>query len=169
MTTPTSDERYAIAAERRDDLIASAIELRDAPSPTADFFRDQPHEIPGYGWESPYVDRFWIPTIGPTGVAVLRRLNADLDANGQGLVSYHLDDLAAFVGVQDRQKLRRTLKRLVEWNMLSRPYVATYGLRPWARPLFKSNVDRLPLALQREHEAYTARMDANDEADRGVE
>lgn len=77
-----------------------------------------------YSARDPYVERYWLPSFGPTALVLLRRLALDAASLPGDTTVYHVDYLAECVGVKG-SLLLTTLRRLerfgrarqvTEWN-----------------------------------------------------
>lgn len=107
-----------------------------------------------FALDSLYVERFWLPVLGPSSVLLARRLYFDLSFRPPGSVgdvdatlTYGFVDLAQSLGIKPAV-LRHTLGRLVSFSLLTPGEPALLPLR-WP-PLRAGQVDRLPDALRAE-------------------
>ena len=104
-----------------------------------------------YHARDPYVERFWLPKLGPTGLVVLRRLALDaelVEPNSAGKRWSHYEPgvLAAAVGVAEN-RLRSTL-----WRLASFGFAESISPANWAIDV------RLPAVSPRHFGRYPARI-----------
>jgi hypothetical protein len=118
--------------------------------------------LAGYDVLDPYVERFWLPVLGPSSVLLARKLYRDLTfrpPGSAGSADYSLTydeagfaDLARCLGIKPRM-LHRSLDRLVSFSVLGPP-TSPGGPhllpRKWP-PLRAGAVARLPDSLRAEH------------------
>lgn len=119
--------------------------------------------LAGFTLDDYYVERFWLPTLGPSSVLLARRLYRDLTYRPPGSVGSvavtlayseaDFADLAGCLGIK-LSMLRRTLDRLVGFSVLGAP--ASPGgphllPRKWP-PLRAGQLARLPASLRSELE-----------------
>jgi len=109
----------------------------------------------GHDPRSRYVETFWLPTLGPTAVLLLRHLADRFDRNPDG-VQLAVADMSHALGLGQRDghssPLVRTLVRLSQFDLACEdPYSDTVAVRRRIPPLNVRHVRRLPADLQREH------------------
>ncbi len=132
-----------------------AITIRPWPDPVIDTI--------GHDARSSYVERFWLPTLGPTSVLLLRRIADRLDREPDGF-TMPIAETSKALGLGDRRgasgPLPRTFARLGQFKLATE---ATESL--WVRrnlpPVSAKHLRRLPESLQRAHERQA-------EAERGA-
>lgn len=118
----------------------------------------------GHDPRSPYVERFWLPVVGPSGTVLLRRLAAGFDDRPEG---YELDlaEVARAVGMgrQDGPgaNFRRTVERVVSFGFARFDDPATMVVRRRLPTLTRRQLQRLPRALRDDHEAWRAGQPAD--------
>jgi hypothetical protein len=155
---------------------------RDAPAPPAHAvvivraWSDPLLDRFGHDPRSPYVERFWLPIVGPSGTMLLRRLAGGFDDRPEG---YRLDltAVAQALGMGRREgpsaSFRRTLERVasfgfIEFQLPVAPTVRRAGVEP-DRPedgtlvvrrrlpgLTRRQQQRLPRPLRDDHDAWLA-------------
>lgn len=127
-------------------------------------WRDELVERLGFAPGDPYVERYWLPVIGPTAFVMLRRLVDGLTDQPEGYdldVSLMAECLGLGAGVGEHSSVVRTLRRLgsgrfefVKVNLAPRgdrpdPVPSLY-VRLAVPPLARRQILRLPPALAAE-------------------
>src|SRR6476659_6150002 len=111
----------------------------------------------GHDPRSDYVERFWLPTLGPTTLLLLRRLAVHLDREPDGC-ALDVADLSQALGLGAREgtssPLFRSLDRLTQFDLACSPASRTYAVRRTVPPVNRRHVQRLPASLQRAHDAW---------------
>ena len=108
----------------------------------------------GHDPRSRYVERFWLPVLGPSTVWFLRQLADQLDLHPNGF-DLDLVETARALGVGMRggkhSPMLRTVDRACRFG--ASRMIGTTGLTVRRRlaPLTRVQVERLPASLQREH------------------
>jgi hypothetical protein len=101
-----------------------------------------------------YVETFWLPTLGPSCVLVLRRFAWWLEREPAGF-DVSLEDLGRSVGLGTgtgrRGPIVRTLGRLASFNLATRNH-ESYLVRLQVPMLTPRQVERLPRFLVEHHE-----------------
>jgi len=115
----------------------------------------------GFDPRSRYVERFWLGTLGPSTV-LLVRLGADLlDAAGEQ-VEVDLYEIAARLGIGHRggrnSPLRRTLNRACRFGAARFVGRDELELRFRMAPLNRTQVERLPHDVQADHDRWLKRQ-----------
>lgn len=112
----------------------------------------------GDGWpiRSAYVERLWMPKLGPASVALLRLLDEVL--GDRATASLPTEDLSRAVGLGEHQgassALRRTIRRLERFGLIR--HEGDVVMVPRHVPsLAASDVERLPTGLQHLHVRLT--------------
>jgi hypothetical protein len=139
----------------------SVADLAWAESITVDAWTDPLVDAMGFDARSDYVERFWLPVLGPCTTLLLRRL-ADALEGGPRPLTLDVDELAHQLGVGIRSgptaPLRRSLTRLERFG-LARVASGGHGILEVRRalpPLARAQVARLPEELRAAHEAHAA-------------
>ena len=128
----------------------TTITLRPWPDPVVDTV--------GFDPRSAYVERFWLPTLGPTAVLLLRRVADLLDVAPEGaeVVVRHL---SRELGLGERDgtssPLVRTLGRLEQFDLACSDEGVHY-VRRHLPPVDRRHVRRLPPTLVAEHERWVS-------------
>ena len=111
----------------------------------------------GHDPRSDYVERFWLPTLGPTTLLLLRRLASHLDLEPDGC-ALDVADLSQALGLGAREgtssPLFRSLDRLTQFELACSAASRTYAVRRTVPPVNRRHVQRLPISLQRAHDAW---------------
>lgn len=136
MTTPTFPEEH--------------LEIRPWPDPVLDHL--------GHDARSPYVERYWLPILGPSATLLVRRLATGLDESPEG---YEVDPAAwaLELGIGMRggrhSPFWRSLERTCRFGA-ARRHGTVLAVRRRLPPLNRAQVDRLPPALRQRHDAWLA-------------
>ncbi|MEZ5177709.1 MAG: hypothetical protein R2746_05340 [Acidimicrobiales bacterium] len=114
-------------------------------------------DLVGHDLRSPYVERFWLPILGPTTTFLLRRIAASLGEQPEGFDLPLLDTAASLgLGTKGGRNSRRSCEAI-------RAVGHVQGLLPWRRApsrcaagsrLTRVQLTRLPAPLQDEHAAW---------------
>jgi hypothetical protein len=121
-------------------------------------WRDPVIDLLGHDPRSPYVEKFWVATLGPTCTLLLRHIAAGFDLNPDG---FHLDlettARAIGLGTKDQPNgpFHRGLARIVQLRMGQATLEGDLAVRHRIPPLTRSQVERLPAALRADHERWT--------------
>jgi hypothetical protein len=119
----------------------------------------------GHDPRSGYVERFWLPVLGPSTVWFLRRVADELDRHPEGF-TLDLVDTAQSLGVGMRggrnSPILRTIERCCRFGAARMQGVAAISVRRRLAPLTRAQVERLPVSLQREHESWLVRPRPDD-------
>lgn len=111
----------------------------------------------GHDPRSAYVERFWLPVLGPSTVLLLRRLAEQLDTAPDGF-DVHLGDVAAQLGLGFRngrhQPLLRAIDRACTFGAARQLGDDSLAVRRNLAPLSRRQLQRLSLSLQQEHETW---------------
>ena len=140
VTTPTEDTTEDIAT----------LTVRPWPDDVIDRVGHDPR--------SSYVERFWLPLLGPSSVVLLRRLAAELEDHPDE-VSLPVEGTARSLGLGTRggrgSSFLRTLERCRQFHLL---HLEDDGCTLLARrklpPLNRGQVGRLPPAVRVLHEHW---------------
>ena len=114
----------------------------------------------GHDPRSAYVERFWLPVLGPSTVWFLRRVADGLDQRPDGF-TLDLVDTARSIGVGMRggrnSPMMRTIERCCRFGAARMHGTTNLSVRRRLAPLTRSQVERLPQSLQRDHDAWLSR------------
>jgi hypothetical protein len=115
---------------------------------------DPVRDAVGHDPRSWYVETFWLPTLGPTALLLLRHLADRFDTNPKGVQLPVADTAAALgLGARDGQSspLIRSLARLQQFELACSDGDTTIAVRTTLPPVHRRHVRRLPTALQAQH------------------
>jgi len=109
----------------------------------------------GHDPRSRYVETFWLPTLGPTALLLLRHLADRFDVNPDG-VELTVSDTSHALGLGQRDgnssPIVRTLSRLSQFDLACEdPHSNTVAVRRNVPPLNTRHLRRLPSDLQLAH------------------
>ena len=111
----------------------------------------------GHDPRSAYVEKFWLPILGPSSVWLLRRLADGLDRHPEGF-DLDLVEAAHSLGVGMRggrnAPLLRTFERCCRFGAARMHGSSAIFVRRRLAPLTRSQTERLPDSLQREHDQW---------------
>jgi hypothetical protein len=109
------------------------------------------------GWDprSRYVETFWLPTLGPSALLLLRHLADRFDHDPTG-VELTVADTSCALGLGQRDgsssPILRTLRRLSQFDLACEdPHSGAVAVRRNIPPVNARHVRRLPPALQAAH------------------
>jgi hypothetical protein len=107
------------------------------------------------GW---YVEAFWLPVLGPTAVALLRRLADGLDRCPDGF-PITFAELGSSLGLGDRPPttnapLTRALRRLESFRFAQLGDDGTIHVRTHVAPIHAKHARRLPAAVRAAHHEW---------------
>ena len=114
---------------------------------------------------STYVELFWLGTLGPTAVWLMRHLVRRLEETGSESedgpgVWIEIEDTARAIGLASgRQRsaaFARTIDRLVRFNMATTVDAHTLAVRRQLPSISRRQVERLPRSLQAAHEKWAS-------------
>ena len=111
----------------------------------------------GHDPRSEYVERFWLPTLGPTSLLLIRRLASAFDRAPEGMTM----DVVEFsqslgLGARDgaSSPLLRSLDRLTQFDLACALKPGAFAVRRNVPPVNRRHIHRLPDTLQREHASW---------------
>ncbi|MFN8035269.1 MAG: hypothetical protein U0V73_04985 [Acidimicrobiia bacterium] len=108
----------------------------------------------GHDPRSAYVETFWLPTLGPTALLLLRHLSDRLDGTG-GRFELHLAETARALGLGARDgsssPLVRSLGRLELFELACSDGSGNIAVRRHVASVNPRHLRRLPPALQAAH------------------
>ena len=114
-------------------------------------------DVLGHDPRSWYAETFWLPTLGPTALLLMRHLADRFERSPEG-VELKVADTAAALGLGSREgnssPLVRSLGRLRQFDLATTADEHTISVRRALPPVHRRHVRRLPLPLQAEHEAW---------------
>ncbi len=114
---------------------------------------DAAEELCGHEVRSRYVERFWLPVLGPSTVVLMRHLAELFDRAPSGTV-INLTETARALGLGERPgknaPLRRTIARAVDFGAAQLGDQRLF-VRRYLPPLSPRQVARLPEALRIAH------------------
>jgi hypothetical protein len=115
----------------------------------------------GYDPRSLYAETFWLPTLGPTSLVLLRHLANKFDQtpHAEPRIELRVADTSLALGVGNREgsssPIVRTLARLEQFDLaVADPQSTTIAVRRTLPPLHRRLIQRLPTDLQRVHEHW---------------
>ena len=119
---------------------------------------DEVIDAVGVDPRSAYVERFWLPVLGPSTTLLLRRLAAGFDASPEGF-DLDLPTTARSLGVGHKSgpnsPFIRALWRCVQFEMARVVSPDSFlEVRRRLPPLTRRQVHRLPVALQEAHTTW---------------
>lgn len=139
---------------------------------TVTAWRDPVVDSVGYDPRSSYVETFWLGILGPSTTWLLRRLVAALETSPEG-TEVDLDEIARCLGLSGRRgrnsPFRRSVDRLVQFQMARREAENALAVRRRVPPLARRQVLRLPHSLQQAHRDLQTRLAQRPAADRTLE
>ncbi len=119
----------------------------------------------GFDPRSRYVERFWLPVLGPTATWLIRRLSDLLEAVPEGS-TVDMPEMATCLGLvwtgNDRCPLGRSLRRCFHFGLVRWSGPGVLAVRTRMPMLWRRLVVRLPFTLQIEHRDWLAEMAASD-------
>jgi hypothetical protein len=129
----------------------AALKVMPWPDPVLDVLGHDPRS-----W---YAETFWLPTLGPTALLLMRHL-ADRFERAPGGIDLPVADTAAALGLGPRDgqhsPLMRSLNRLVQFDLACSDGDTSIAVRRALPPVHRRHVRRLPAALQAQHEEWTS-------------
>jgi hypothetical protein len=111
----------------------------------------------GHDPRSPYPERFWLPTLGPTALLLLRHVAHRFDRCPDGF-TLDLAETSRCLGLGERQgrnsPVARSLARIVQFDLAAHGEEGTLAVRRHVPPINRRHVRRLPPSAQEEHDAW---------------
>jgi hypothetical protein len=111
-------------------------------------------DVLGHDPRSWYVETFWLPTLGPTCVLLMRHLADRFDRTPDG-VTLDVTTTSECLGLGPREgmssPLRRSLNRLEQFDLAVSEPEAVIRVRRNLPPVNRRHVKRLPVTLQARH------------------
>jgi len=116
-------------------------------------------DVIGHDPRSWYAETFWLPTLGPTALLLLRHLADRFERAPEG-VDLPVADTAQALGLGPRDgpssPLLRSLARLQQFELACDDGATTVAVRRALPPVHRRHVRRLPAALQAQHAEWVA-------------
>lgn len=155
-SVPTAD-----TVEDRTDTAPTTIVLSRWVDPLLDKLGHDPR--------SRYVERFWLPVLGPSTVVFLRHCADRLDdVDATAMVELELETIARHLGLGHKggrnSALTRTILRSCRFGAARAGRANNLELRRGIPPLNRTQVNHLPKALQTEHRLFVEHHPRHDEA-----
>ncbi len=108
----------------------------------------------GYDPRSRYAETFWLPTLGPTALLLLRHLATRFEQHS-GSIELPIAQTSHALGLGQRDgassPIVRTLVRLEQFDLACSDGRSTVAVRRSLPPVQRRHVRRLPSGLQAEH------------------
>lgn len=127
---------------------------------TVESWQDPVIDELGHDPRSTYVERFWLPVLGPSTIWFLRRLADQLDVHPEGF-ELDLVETAQSLGVGMRggkhSPMLKTVERTCRFGAARMMGVTGLAVRRRLAPLTRAQSERLPLALREEHGQWMTR------------
>lgn len=127
-------------------IFGAHLELEPFPDPVIDALGHDPR--------STYVERFWLPVLGPSTTLLLRLLIDRLESSPEGL-RIDIAESARALGLGERQgrhgPFLRSIARAIDFDMVRYLRPGVIGVRHSLPTLSHRHLARLPESLQREH------------------
>ncbi|MBP7929774.1 MAG: hypothetical protein KAZ88_08890 [Acidimicrobiia bacterium] len=125
----------------------------------------------GYDPRSTYAEQFWLPTLGPSSLLLLRHLAAQFDATRGADITVPVAVTAQALGLGPREgknsPLMRSFARLAQFDLAHNQLDSDiWSVRPKVPPVTQRHIRRLPETSLSALEAWNAqpiRPDAGDE------
>jgi hypothetical protein len=118
----------------------------------------------GHDPRSWYAETFWLPTLGPTALLLLRHLADRFEEHPDGLTLPVADTAAALgLGPRDGEQspLVRSLGRLQQFDLAHASEAAVIAVRRTLPPIHRRHVRRLPVAVQERHRDWVSGQTAS--------
>ncbi|MEZ5171917.1 MAG: hypothetical protein R3A49_14425 [Acidimicrobiia bacterium] len=114
---------------------------------------DKVIDVIGHDPRSHYVEKFWLPTLGPTSLLLLRHLATRFDQSPEG-IEIRLASTSQALGVGAREgassPLVRSLTRLAQFDLACDDGRGTVAVRRNVPPVNRRHLKRLPADLRAE-------------------
>lgn len=114
-------------------------------------------DLLGHDLRSTYVERFWLPILGPTTTLLLRRLASGLDDHPDGF-DLPLLDTAAALGLGNKggrnAPFLRAITRSTKFKITQSAGPGALAVRRRVAPLNRTQAERLPTLVRDEHAAW---------------
>jgi hypothetical protein len=120
-------------------------------------------DVIGHDPRSWYAETFWLPTLGPTALLLLRHLADRFEVDAAGL-DLPVAETGAALGVGPRDTpnspIVRSLSRLQQFDLACAHDAGTVAVRTALPPIHRRHVRRLPATLQARHADWTTAQSA---------
>lgn len=114
-------------------------------------------DLVGHDLRSSYVERFWLPILGPSTTLLLRLIAAGLDESPDGF-DLPLIDTACALGLGTRggrnAPFLRAIERSSTFKLTRSPATGVLEVRRKVPPLTRVQISRLPASLQDAHSGW---------------
>lgn len=142
--------------------MTKTLDLIDADAPLRlEPLSDRVTDAFGHDPRSLYVERFWLPVLGPSTTWLLRFFVGKLDRHPEG-VSIDIAEAARSLGIGERLgrhgPFLRSTARAIDFDMARVTAPRTLGVRKLLPTLSGRHLVRLPRSLQVEHLNATLRV-----------
>ena len=120
-------------------------------------WRDPVVDTLGHDPRAPYPERFWLPTLGPTALLLIRHIAHRFDRAPDGF-TLDLGEVSRCLGLGERygrsSPLARSLSRIVQFDLAAQEDGGTLAVRRHVPPINRRHVRRLPPSAQEEHDTW---------------
>ncbi|MDE0801922.1 MAG: hypothetical protein OSA99_01240 [Acidimicrobiales bacterium] len=120
-------------------------------------WRDPVVDTLGFDPRSTYVERFWLPLLGPTSTWLLRRLASEFDDQPDGF-SIDAADCARSIGIGNRGgqngPFHRSIERCIRFGVARQEDHGIIAVRTKIPPLNRQQARRLPRHLAGQHRRW---------------
>lgn len=161
MTVIDHPTRNRLAAEANDGA-ETGVDEPEASAPgsvTVRAWWDPGLAERGFEPRSSYAERYWLGVLGPSALFLMRRLARGLEEHPAGF-RIQLADTARAIGLgggTGRQSpISRTIDRCCMFGAMRRTGPDQLEVRTHLPPLTRRQLERLPLAVRRSHDAFLA-------------
>lgn len=114
-------------------------------------------DLLGHDLRSVYMERFWLPILGPTTTLLLRRIAAELDDHPEGF-DLPLLDTASAMGLGHKggrnAPFLRAIARSTKFKITQPAGPGALAVRRRVAPLNRTQAERLPGPLRDEHASW---------------
>ncbi|MCB0973233.1 MAG: hypothetical protein KDB86_01605 [Actinobacteria bacterium] len=125
----------------------------------------------GYDPRSTYAEQFWLPTLGPSSLLLLRHLSTQFDASRGAELNIPIAATAQALGLGPREgknsPLMRSFSRLAQFDLAhNHPDTDIWSVRPKVPPVTQRHIRRLPepsLSALDAWNAQPSRLNADDD------
>jgi hypothetical protein len=129
--------------------VPATLTIQPWPDPVIDTVGHDPRSL--------YVETFWLPTLGPTAVLLMRHLATRFDER-EGPIELPVVEASQRLGLGERDgassPIVRTLARLEQFDLAVSDGRSTVAVRRNLPPLHRRHVHRLPASMQSQHAAW---------------
>ena len=135
---------------------------------TVEIWQDPVIDELGHDPRSAYVERFWLPILGPSTIWFLRRLADQLDEHPEGF-ELDLVEAAQALGVGMRggkhSPMLKTVERTCRFGAARMMGATGLAVRRRLAPLTRAQSERLPIGLRQQHTQWMTRPPSRHTAD----